>query len=101
MKNISTLALALAMIFSGNLFAADPTTSSATAGGVSAGDIPKGTPALCPCGTGPDGNTKWCPCGSEGTAGSISTTAIVTGVVVAGAVAAAAAGGGASSTSHH
>lgn len=101
MKNICTFALALAMMVSGSIYAADGTSASASAGGTSVGDVPKGTPAMCPCGTGPDGNVKWCPCGSEGTSGSISTTAIVTGVVVAGVVAAVAVGGGSSSTSHH
>jgi hypothetical protein len=99
MKNLSALALALAMMVSGSVFAADATAASTTAGGASVGDAPKGTPALCPCGMGADGSLKWCPCGSEGTSGSTSTLAIVAGVAAAGVVAALAAGGGGGGTS--
>ena len=99
MKNLSALALAFAMMVSGSVFAADAAVASSTAGGASSGDVPKGTPALCPCGKGVDGNLKWCPCGSAETSGSISTTAIVAGVAVAGIVAAAA-GHSSSTTSH-
>lgn len=99
MKNLNALTLAFAMLFSGNVFAADPVSS---AGGASVGDVPKAQPAQCPCGKNPDGTVKWCPCTSKGaevSSGGISTTAIVAGVAVAGAIGLAS--GHSSSTTQH
>lgn len=96
MKHLSSLVLALVMMVSGSVFAAD---TAPTAGGASSGEVPKGTPALCPCGPASNPTAAWCPCGTEGASGTISTVAIVAGVAVAGVIAAAA--GHSSSTTQH
>jgi hypothetical protein len=87
MKNLSALVLALAMMVSVNVFAADTDTvntaggantgvvpkdtpAAATAGGVNTGDVPKDTTTAATAGgesTGdvPKGTPAMCPCGKE------------------------------------
>jgi hypothetical protein len=97
MKNLRALCLALVMMVSGNVFAAEPVP----AGGASSGDVsnqPEQAP--CPCGKNADTTCKKCETPEVTRSGSMFDSSYISlGVAVAGIVALVASGSG-STPSH-